>query len=94
MESQHSTSAPTPSFKRKKEEDREDWLADLEQEEAVVQFPYMEFTRKDSITCPCQATGYILTELQLKIPYVGPMTQSSLETNHYVDCDGANSTAV
>lgn len=61
MESQHSTSAPTPSFKRKKEEDREDWLADLEQEEAVVQFPYMEFTRKDSITCPCQATGYILT---------------------------------
>uniref|UniRef100_A0A9L0RDF8 Transmembrane protein 106C n=1 Tax=Equus caballus TaxID=9796 RepID=A0A9L0RDF8_HORSE len=33
------------------------------QEEAIAQFPYVEFTGRDSITClTCQGTGYIPTE--------------------------------
>ncbi|KAL2776503.1 transmembrane protein 106C isoform b [Daubentonia madagascariensis] len=62
MGSQHSTSAH-PSCKQKKEDDREDLLAEREQEEAIAQFPYVEFTGRDSITClTCQGTGYIPTE--------------------------------
>ncbi|KAG3292098.1 hypothetical protein H1C71_013361 [Ictidomys tridecemlineatus] len=178
MGSQHSAFAHAPSCKRKKEDDREALLTDLEQEEAIAQFPYVEFTGRDSITClTCQGTGYIPTEqvnelvaliphsdqrlrpqlssqvqymntvvgtyvttnispipprseqlvnftvkaemggpfsyvyffctlpdilvhnivifmrTSVKILYIGHMTQSSLETHHYVDC-GANSTAV
>ncbi|KAF7485316.1 Hypothetical predicted protein [Marmota monax] len=55
--------AHAPSCKRKKEDDREALLTDLEQEEAIAQFPYVEFTGRDSITClTCQGTGYIPTE--------------------------------
>ncbi|XP_063110709.1 transmembrane protein 106C isoform X2 [Cavia porcellus] len=62
MGSQHSASARLPSSKRKKD-DREAFLADPEQEEAIAQFPYVEFTGRDSITClTCQGTGYIPTE--------------------------------
>nr|KAF6454070.1 transmembrane protein 106C [Molossus molossus] len=62
MGSQHSTSARPPSYKRKKD-DREDMLDEREQEEAIAQFPYVEFTGRDSITClTCQGTGYIPTE--------------------------------
>ncbi|XP_016056551.1 PREDICTED: transmembrane protein 106C [Miniopterus natalensis] len=62
MGSQHSTCARPPSYKRKRD-DREDMLDDREQEEAIAQFPYVEFTGRDSITClTCQGTGYIPTE--------------------------------
>uniref|UniRef100_F7C8L8 Transmembrane protein 106C n=1 Tax=Equus caballus TaxID=9796 RepID=F7C8L8_HORSE len=47
----------------RKKDDREDFLAEREQEEAIAQFPYVEFTGRDSITClTCQGTGYIPTE--------------------------------
>lgn len=62
MGSQHSASARPPSYKRKKD-DREDLLDERQQEEAIAQFPYVEFTGRDSITClTCQGTGYIPTE--------------------------------
>nr|KAF6375588.1 transmembrane protein 106C [Pipistrellus kuhlii] len=62
MGSQHSASARLPSYRRKKD-DREDMLDAREQEEAIAQFPYVEFTGRDSITClTCQGTGYIPTE--------------------------------
>ncbi|CAD7679045.1 unnamed protein product [Nyctereutes procyonoides] len=62
MGSQHSTSA-RPSYCKRKKENREDLLAEREQEEAIAQFPYVEFTGRDSITClTCQGTGYIPTE--------------------------------
>ncbi|GAB5573701.1 transmembrane protein 106C [Prionailurus iriomotensis] len=62
MGSQHSTSA-RPSYCKRKKDNREDLLAEREQEEAIAQFPYVEFTGRDSITClTCQGTGYIPTE--------------------------------
>lgn len=61
MGSQHSTFTLPFSYKRKKD-DREDALDAREQEEAIAQFPYVEFTGRDSITClTCQGTGYIPT---------------------------------
>ncbi|XP_005406685.1 PREDICTED: transmembrane protein 106C [Chinchilla lanigera] len=73
MGSQHSASARRPAAKRKKG-DREGFLADPEQEEAIAQFPYVEFTGRDSITClTCQGTGYIpkeqVNELVALIPH-------------------------
>ncbi|XP_010594445.1 transmembrane protein 106C isoform X1 [Loxodonta africana] len=63
MGSQHSVSARAYSCKRKKADNRDDLLAEREQEEAIAQFPYVEFTGRDSITClTCQGTGYIPTE--------------------------------
>ncbi|XP_020948269.1 transmembrane protein 106C isoform X2 [Sus scrofa] len=63
MGSQHSAFAHPPSCKRRKADDRENFLAEREQEEAIAQFPYVEFTGRDSITClTCQGTGYIPTE--------------------------------
>ncbi|XP_066224938.1 transmembrane protein 106C [Saccopteryx leptura] len=62
MGSQHSASARPPSC-RLKRDDREDMLDEREQEEAIAQFPYVEFTGRDSVTClTCQGTGYIPTE--------------------------------
>uniref|UniRef100_A0A2I3NB44 Transmembrane protein 106C n=1 Tax=Papio anubis TaxID=9555 RepID=A0A2I3NB44_PAPAN len=62
MGSQHSAAA-RPSCRRKQEDDRDGLLAEREQEEAIAQFPYVEFTGRDSITClTCQGTGYIPTE--------------------------------
>lgn len=62
MGSQHSASA-RPRFCRRRKDDREDTLDEREQEEAIAQFPYVEFTGRDSITClTCQGTGYIPTE--------------------------------
>ncbi|KAM8800663.1 transmembrane protein 106C isoform 1-T3 [Rhynchonycteris naso] len=62
MGSQHSASARPPSCRRKRD-DREDVLDEREQEEAIAQFPYVEFTGRDSVTClTCQGTGYIPTE--------------------------------
>uniref|UniRef100_A0A2K5PRU8 Transmembrane protein 106C n=1 Tax=Cebus imitator TaxID=2715852 RepID=A0A2K5PRU8_CEBIM len=64
MGSQHSAAARPASCRQKQEDDREDLLAEREQEEAIAQFPYVEFTGRDSITClTCQGTGYIPTEL-------------------------------
>uniref|UniRef100_A0A8D1VB61 Transmembrane protein 106C n=1 Tax=Sus scrofa TaxID=9823 RepID=A0A8D1VB61_PIG len=63
MGSQHSAFAHPPSCKRRKADDRENFLAEREQEEAIAQFPYVEFTGRDSITClTCQGTGYIPTD--------------------------------
>lgn len=61
MGSQHSTFT-LPFFYKRKKDDREDALDAREQEEAIAQFPYVEFTGRDSITClTCQGTGYIPT---------------------------------
>ncbi|OBS70724.1 hypothetical protein A6R68_00729 [Neotoma lepida] len=59
MGSQHSSSVRT-FCQRKKDDNPEDLLADREQEEAIAQFPYVEFTGRNSITChTCQGAGYI-----------------------------------
>lgn len=39
------------------------------------------------------SSWFLLRRTSVKISYIGHVTQSSLETHHYVDC-GANSTAV
>lgn len=60
MGSPHSIYAHRPFSKRRKADDTEDSLAEREQQEAIAQFPYVEFTGRDSITClTCQGTGYI-----------------------------------
>uniref|UniRef100_A0A673T821 Transmembrane protein 106C n=1 Tax=Suricata suricatta TaxID=37032 RepID=A0A673T821_SURSU len=59
---QHSGSAH-PFYCKWKKYDREDLQAEREQEDATAQFPYVEFTGRDSITClTCQGTGYIPIE--------------------------------
>lgn len=59
MGSQHSSSALT-FCQRKKDDNPEDLLAGRDQEEAIAQFPYVEFTGRNSITChTCQGAGYI-----------------------------------
>lgn len=58
MGSQHSSALTF--CQRKKDDNPEDLLADRDQEEAIAQFPYVEFTGRDSITChTCQGAGYI-----------------------------------
>ena len=60
MGSRHSTYAHRPFSKRRKADDTEDSRAEREQQEAIAQFPYVEFTGRDSVTClTCQGTGYI-----------------------------------
>ncbi|XP_066472630.1 transmembrane protein 106C isoform X2 [Tiliqua scincoides] len=59
--------------KRQIEED-EDLLDNGDRKEDIARFPYVEFTGRDSITCPtCQGTGCIPTEqvneLVALIPY-------------------------
>ncbi|KAM9320581.1 transmembrane protein 106C [Gastrophryne carolinensis] len=54
--------------------EEEDLLDGRDREEDIAQFPYVEFTGRDSITCPsCQGTGCIPTEqvneLVALIPY-------------------------
>ncbi|XP_053311801.1 transmembrane protein 106C [Spea bombifrons] len=55
-------------------EEDDDLLSGRDREEDIAQFPYVEFTGRDSITCPsCQGTGCIPTEqvneLVALIPY-------------------------
>ncbi|XP_034151692.1 transmembrane protein 106C isoform X1 [Esox lucius] len=55
-------------------DDDNDSLDGLHRREDIAQFPYVEFTGKDSITCPtCQGTGHIpseqVNELVALIPY-------------------------
>ncbi|KAL8163946.1 UNVERIFIED_CONTAM: hypothetical protein K2H54_041640 [Gekko kuhli] len=55
-------------------EDEDDFLDSRDREEDIAKFPYVEFTGRDSITCPtCQGSGYIPTEqvneLVALIPY-------------------------
>ncbi|XP_077185085.1 transmembrane protein 106C isoform X2 [Paroedura picta] len=55
-------------------EDEDDGLDSRDREEDIAKFPYVEFTGRDSITCPtCQGCGYIPTEhvneLVALIPY-------------------------
>ncbi|XDC53559.1 hypothetical protein R6Z07M_004741 [Ovis aries] len=73
MGSPHSICAHRPFSKRRKADDTEDSLAEREQQEAIAQFPYVEFTGRDSITClTCQGTGYIpeqVNELVALIPH-------------------------
>lgn len=54
--------------------EEEDDLSERDREQDIAQFPYVEFTGRDSITCPsCQGTGSIPTEqvneLVALIPY-------------------------
>ncbi|XP_062397132.1 transmembrane protein 106C [Sardina pilchardus] len=54
--------------------DDDDSLDGLDRQEDIAQFPYVEFTGRDSITCPtCQGTGRIpsdqINELVALIPY-------------------------
>lgn len=59
MGSQHSSSARA-FCQREEDGSPEDLLADREQEEAIAQFPYVEFTGRNSVTChTCQGAGYI-----------------------------------
>ncbi|XP_030625218.1 transmembrane protein 106C [Chanos chanos] len=56
------------------QEDDDDSLDGLDRQEDIAQFPYVEFTGRDSITCPtCQGTGRIpsgqVNELVALIPY-------------------------
>lgn len=42
--------------------EEDDLLEGRDREEDIAQFPYVEFTGRDSITCPsCQGTGCIPT---------------------------------
>nr|XP_048300673.1 transmembrane protein 106C [Myodes glareolus]XP_048300674.1 transmembrane protein 106C [Myodes glareolus] len=73
MGSQHSSSART-FCQRKKDGNPEDLQAEREQEEAIAQFPYVEFTGRNSVTChTCQGAGYVpaeqLNELVALIPH-------------------------
>lgn len=73
MGSQHSSSART-FCQRKKDGNPEDLQAEREQQEAIAQFPYVEFTGRNSITChTCQGAGYVpaeqLNELVALIPH-------------------------
>ncbi|XP_067385729.1 transmembrane protein 106C isoform X1 [Emydura macquarii macquarii] len=59
---------------RQRRENDEDLLDSRDREEDIAKFPYVEFTGRDSITCPtCQGTGCIPTEqvneLVALIPY-------------------------
>ncbi|CAH2224633.1 transmembrane 106C [Pelobates cultripes] len=54
--------------------EEDDLLNEVDREQDIAQFPYVEFTGRDSITCPsCQGTGCIPTEqvneLVALIPY-------------------------
>ncbi|XP_053564224.1 transmembrane protein 106C [Bombina bombina] len=60
--------------KESQEQEVDDLLDGKDREEDIAQFPYVEFTGRDSITCPsCQGTGCIPTEqvneLVALIPY-------------------------
>ncbi|XP_036447859.1 transmembrane protein 106C [Colossoma macropomum] len=55
-------------------DDDDDSLGGLDRQEDIAQFPYVEFTGRDSITCPtCQGSGRIpsgqVNELVALIPY-------------------------
>nr|XP_005291963.1 transmembrane protein 106C [Chrysemys picta bellii]XP_005291964.1 transmembrane protein 106C [Chrysemys picta bellii]XP_023962107.1 transmembrane protein 106C [Chrysemys picta bellii]XP_023962108.1 transmembrane protein 106C [Chrysemys picta bellii] len=59
---------------RQRRENDDDLLDSRDREEDIAKFPYVEFTGRDSITCPtCQGTGCIPTEqvneLVALIPY-------------------------
>lgn len=61
-------------LRRGEQEDDNDSLNGLDRQEDIAQFPYVEFTGRDSITCPtCQGTGRIpseqVNELVALIPY-------------------------
>ncbi|XP_013909965.1 PREDICTED: transmembrane protein 106C [Thamnophis sirtalis] len=69
----HSVDSSNYCSRRQKEND-EDLLTNKDREEDIAKFPYVEFTGRDSITCPsCQGTGCIPTEqvneLVALIPY-------------------------
>lgn len=55
------------------EEEDDDILCSRDREEDIAKFPYVEFTGRDSITCPtCQGTGCIPTGELLPGPaYLG-----------------------
>ncbi|KAG8129543.1 hypothetical protein E2320_016219 [Naja naja] len=73
MGSFHSVDTSNNCSGKQKEND-EDLLTNKDREEDIAKFPYVEFTGRDSITCPsCQGTGCIPTEqvneLVALIPY-------------------------
>uniref|UniRef100_A0A3Q3KVB1 Transmembrane protein 106C n=1 Tax=Mastacembelus armatus TaxID=205130 RepID=A0A3Q3KVB1_9TELE len=57
-----------------------DSLDGLDRREDIAQFPYVEFTGKDSITCPtCQGTGRIPTEQVNELVALIPYTDQRLQ---------------
>uniref|UniRef100_A0A670HPW9 Transmembrane protein 106C n=1 Tax=Podarcis muralis TaxID=64176 RepID=A0A670HPW9_PODMU len=74
MGSLQSVSTSSYSSRRQQREEDNDLLDNKDREEDIARFPYVEFTGRDSITCPsCQGTGCIPTEqvneLVALIPY-------------------------
>ncbi|KAE8626826.1 hypothetical protein XENTR_v10006772 [Xenopus tropicalis] len=70
----YSSRAETSNQSNKTEGEDDDLLDGKNREQDIAQFPYVEFTGRDSITCPsCQGTGCIPTEqvneLVALIPY-------------------------
>ncbi|XP_028577351.2 transmembrane protein 106C [Podarcis muralis] len=74
MGSLQSVGTSSYSSRRQQREEDNDLLDNKDREEDIARFPYVEFTGRDSITCPsCQGTGCIPTEqvneLVALIPY-------------------------
>ncbi|CAI5765272.1 Transmembrane protein 106C [Podarcis lilfordi] len=74
MGSLQSVGTSSYSSRRRQREEDNDLLDNKDREEDIAKFPYVEFTGRDSITCPsCQGTGCIPTEqvneLVALIPY-------------------------
>lgn len=86
MGSQHSSALTF--CQRKKDDNPEDLLAERDQEEAIAQFPYVEFTGRNSITChTCQGAGYIPEEQVNKLVALIPHSDQRLRpqrTKQYV----------
>ncbi|XP_048872928.1 transmembrane protein 106C [Brienomyrus brachyistius] len=88
-----STLLPLPDSRKRGQqegewEDDNDSLDDRHRQEDIAQFPYVEFTGRDSITCPtCQGTGRIpsrqVNELVALIPYSDQRLQPQ-RTKQYV----------
>ncbi|KAL7859553.1 hypothetical protein SRHO_G00147000 [Serrasalmus rhombeus] len=84
--SHHSTTAQSDELVH--DDDDDDSLGGLDRQEDIAQFPYVEFTGRDSITCPtCQGSGRIpsgqVNELVALIPYSDQRLQPQ-RTKQYV----------
>uniref|UniRef100_A0A8K9WRL7 Transmembrane protein 106 N-terminal domain-containing protein n=1 Tax=Oncorhynchus mykiss TaxID=8022 RepID=A0A8K9WRL7_ONCMY len=73
-------------------DDDDDSLDGLDRQEDIARFPYVEFTGRDSITCPtCQGTGHIpseqVNELVALVPYndqrLRPQRTYVLQLTHF-----------
>lgn len=86
MGSQHSSSART-FCQRKKDGNPEDLQAEREQEEAIAQFPYVEFTGRNSITChTCQGAGYVPAGETCQLSWRALVSASASSPSIVTDC--------